>query len=187
MQKGGAAMTKTKRFLRILRGLVMLAFAVILIAVPKYSLQMVLGITGLGMSIRGIGTLWYYITMARSMVGGKRLLFTAIVYLDIGILTTSLANAPAIFVILYLAAVNAFAGVIGIMRARETKMSGSSHWKLRALHGAVNIMFAAAVVICGLILRMPQLAVYVYSAGLAYSAVTNILSAFRRTAIVYIQ
>ena len=180
-------MTKTNRVLTVLKGLVMTAFAVLLIAVPsEYMLNIVLGIIGIGMSLKGFSVLWYYISMARYTVGGKAVLFKAIIYLDIGVLTSSLADAPGASVVLYLAAISGFSGVIGILRAFEAKGIGS-HWKLTFAHGAVNILFAVAVIVFGFVLKMPEQAVYVYVISLLYSAVMTIISAFRRTAIVYIQ
>ena len=48
-------------------------------------------------------------------------------------------------------------------------------------------MLAAAVVIAGVVLHRPEIAAYVYGAGLIYTAILRIANAFRRTDIVYIQ
>lgn len=180
-------MTRTKRVFTVLKGLIMLAFAAALVLLPKYALNLILGTISIGMTVEGFRTLWYYLTMARFMVGGKSVLFRAIIFLDLGILSTSLTEAPGAAVILYLAAINGFNGAVDVLRAREQKTEGSPHWKFTGIHGAVDIILAAAVVVCGLFLRMPQAAVYIYTAGLVSSAVMTIISAFRRTAIVYIQ
>ena len=55
------------------------------------------------------------------------------------------------------------------------------------LYGAVYVLGAAAVLVCGFVMKMPEMAVYVYAAGLIFSAAARIMRAFRRTAIVYIQ
>lgn len=180
-------MTRTKRVFTVLKGLVMIAFAVMLVFVPtKYMLNIVLGTIGIGITLKGFSILWYYLSMARSMVGGKSVLFKAIIYLDIGALTATLVDSPGASVVLYLAAINGFSGAVSILRAREAKGVGS-RWKLTFAHGAVNILFAVAVIVLGFVLKMPEHAVYIYVISLLYSAVMTIISAFRRTAIVYIQ
>ena len=50
--------------------------------------------------------------------------------------------------------------------------------------GAADVLFGLASFFC---LGRPNLLVYIYATGLAYSAVLRIVSALRRSAIVYIQ
>ena len=180
-------MTKTKRVFNVLMGLFMLFTAAVLVTVPTESIPFVLGLIGLGMTLNGIRSLVYYFSMARHMVGGKRLLYRGIIFLDIGILTSSLADAPELSLIIYVAAVSAFTGLVAVLRAREEKKGGSPRWKGKMLYGAVYVLGAAAVLVCGFVMKMPEMAVYVYAAGLIFSAAARIIRAFRRTAIVYIQ
>ena len=180
-------MTRTKRFFSILQGLVMLAFAGLIIVFPTQSVPFVLGLIGLGMTLNGIRSLFYYFSMARHMVGGKAVLYRGIIYLDIGILSSSLADAPERALIIYVAAVNIFTGLVAILRAREEKTGGSPQWKGKLIYGMAYILMAAAVLVCGFVMRLPEIAVYVYAAGLIYTAAGKIAGAFRKTAIVYIQ
>ena len=55
------------------------------------------------------------------------------------------------------------------------------------LSGAVNLVIAVLAVIAGLFLPDTHDLVYLYAGCLFYSAWTQIVSAFRKTAIVYIQ
>ena len=162
------------------------AAAALILIDKKYSISLILAIIGIGMTLKGIGVLYYYLTMARSMVGGRYTLYWGILYLDLGILSGSLSGHPAVFAIIYIAAVNVFSGVVSILRARESRASGA-HWRLRMAYGAVQVLMAAAVILSGVIYRNITLAIYTYAAGLVYSGVSDIVSAFRRTSIVYIQ
>jgi hypothetical protein len=54
-------------------------------------------------------------------------------------------------------------------------------------YGVTGLLLAAAVVAAGVVLGRPEVAAYVYGAGLIYSAILRIAGAFRRTDIVYIQ
>lgn len=180
-------MTKTRRVINIARAVIMIFLAVILIGIPDRGILIVLMVTGIGMTFRGISTLLYYFTMARSMVGGKAVLYRGLIFLDLGVFTSSIADAPDFYVVLYVAAINAFAGLISLLRIRDSKAIGSSRWKLNALYGVVSMVLAVLVIVYGFVLKKPDIVVYVYAAGLVYAAAASVADAFRRTAIVYIQ
>lgn len=186
-RRGAQLMTKTRRVINIIEGVIIFIFGVILVAFPTESVDSVLALIGLGMSLRGIRALLYYFSMAKHMVGGRSVLYRGMIFLDAGILTSTLADAPALSVIVYIAIITAFAGVVSILRARESRSVGSPRWKGIMILGVANIVMAVSVIVCGFVLRVPDAAVYVYAIGLFSSAIGKILSAFRRTAIVYIQ
>lgn len=154
---------------------------------PIKGLPFVLMIIGVGMTMRGFGALYYYFTMARAMVGGKSVLYRGIIYLDLGLLTTSISNNPDFFIIVYIAILNLFTGAVILLRVKETREMGSKHWKMNFALGIINIVTAIAVVVSELVFHSTATAVYVYAFGLIYSGVLRIRSAFLRTAIVYIQ
>ena len=179
-------MTKADRVKNILRGIAIVLLSIGLIVYSTDALPVVLLLIGVGMTLKGFRALIYYFVMARSMVGGKRALYRGILFLDLGLFTSSLANDPSVVIILYIAAVNAFAGFVAILRTREAKKWGSPRWKQPAVYAAFSLAMAVTVLISGLIFKNYDMTVYVYAAGLLYSAILLIASAFRRTAIVYI-
>lgn len=73
------------------------------------------------------------------------------------------------------------------MRAREARLLGSPIWIYKVAYGATNILISLAVVIGGFTEHSAKFAVYIYAGGLIYSAIVRIVSAFRKTAIVYIK
>ena len=83
-------MTKTRRILSFGQGIFLLAFALMLVVFPEGALPVIAGLFGIGMTLRGLGTLLYYFRMARFMVGGKRVLYTGLIFLDFGIFTAAL-------------------------------------------------------------------------------------------------
>ena len=180
-------MTKMKRILNVLLGLFTLFISAALLMFPTESMPVVLGLVGLGMTLKGIRSLMYYFSMAKHMVGGKSVLYRGIIFLDAGVLASALADAPEPALIIYIAAVSCFTGVISILKAREEKAGGAPRWMGKMIYGAAYIIMALAVIVCGFVMKMPESAVYVYAVGLVYSAADRIISAFRRTAIVYIQ
>ena len=96
----------------------------------------------------------------------------------------TLDDVPIIYLMLYLLVANLISGVIEILGAREARQMEAGSWKMKTAIGAADVLFGLASIFC---LGRPNLLVYIYATGLAYSAVLRIVSALRRSAIVYIQ
>lgn len=165
----------------------MAASGVVMCLYPFYGLNFAAAILSFTCTIRGFGALSYYLTMARHMVGGKRILYFGIMYLDFGLFTSAVASNARIYLVLYLAVIHAFNGVIDILRSRESKAVGSDGWKWTAANGVTNLIIAIVAIAAGLVLRSEDTVTYIYAAGLIYSACLRIAGAFRKYAIVYIQ
>jgi len=179
-------MTKRNRVKNFIQGFVTVLFALALILFPAGALPIVIAIIGFGMTLKGLRALVYYFTMARSMVGGKSTLYRGILFLDLGIFTSSLADGQRFIVVIYIAAMNLFTGAIAILKARESKKARVPQWKWGFAFGVAAIVMSVVSLITGVILRDPDVTIIVYAAGLLYSGVIMIASAFKRTAIVYI-
>ena len=179
-------MTKARRVTNIFQSIIMILFSLVLFINPENSISIVIGIVGLGMTLKGFGVLIYYFWMAKSMVGGKLVLYRGIILLDLGIFTSSLANDQFFYIFLYIAIVNAFAGLVAILRSRESKMLGSSKWINSAVYGIVVIILMVAAIIICVTFNSIVFPIYIYAASLLYSAIQKLSASFRRTAIVYI-
>lgn len=177
-------MSGGQRIKNILIGIAIILGALILIAFPEEGIIITASILSLSLFIYGIKTLIYYVTMARHMVGGRIMLYLAVVVLDLGMFTMMLTNIPKIYIVLYLVVVYAFAGVVSILRALEAKRYQAPMWKLSLISGIINVVIA---ILCIIFMRSTNMIVYLYCAGLIYSAIVRIVTAFRETAIVYIQ
>lgn len=179
-------MTKINRVKNILQGTGLLLFALILFIDPEDGLSIVVALFALGLTLRGFGTLYYYYKMGRQMVGGRFILYRGLFFLDAGIFSTTLANAPDIYLIIYIAIVDLFAALIALLRARESRKIGSRQWILRTLYGIGLLLLVSAALVNGIYYRRTDTAVYVYALGTLYSAIRKIGSSFQRTAIAYI-
>ena len=177
-------MSSGQRIKNILIGIAIILGALILIAFPEEGMIITASILSLSLFIYGIKTLIYYVTMARHMVGGRIMLYLAVIVLDLGMFTMMLTNIPKIYIVLYLVVVYAFAGVVSILRALEAKRYQAPMWKLSLISGIINVVIA---ILCIIFMRSTNMIVYLYCAGLIYSAIVRIVTAFRETAIVYIQ
>ena len=177
-------MTKLQRARELLGGLLMLAAGVLVICRPATGIRLIMLIIIVTMILKGLGSLSFYITMARHMVGGKLQLYKGIILLDIGMFFMTLDDVPIIYLMLYLLAANLISGVIEILGAREARQLEAGSWKMKMAIGAADVLFGLASIFC---LGRPNLLVYIYATGLVYSAVLRIVSALRRSAIIYIQ
>ena len=176
-------MTKIQRIWSIFFGLIMVAMGVVLPIYPKYAFAAITILLGLSLFLSGFRQLIYYFTMARHMVGGRTMLYRAVIVFDMGMFTLTLTDIPTIYVMLYLIGIHAFSGTIDILLALESKRSESA-WKLGISHGIMDVLIA---LLCLAFLGSVTVAIYIYSFGLCYSGVMRIIRGVRRTAIVYIQ
>lgn len=177
-------MGRMRRISLIFTSLMMLVSVLIIIADPDTGYLIVTVILSISLLIYGIRKLIYYFTMARHMVGGKYILFSAVIMLDFGLFTLALTDIPKIYVVLYLMFINAVSGVVLILRTLESRKYGAASWKLNFSHGVINIVLAVMSLV---FVSNTHMLVYMYCLGLVYSAVMRIIRACRRTAIVYVQ
>ena len=161
----------------------MLILAPVLMVFPENGYDIIITIIAAILFVRGFERIIYYFTMARFMVGGRTVLYTGIVLLDFGVISASLTYVPHYYILLYLIGVYAFTGAVEVLRAFEARSFGGS-WKLKIGHGLVNIALAA---LCVIFMKRMSIAVVVYSLGLIYSGVLRIITACRRSKLIFIQ
>ena len=177
-------MTKLQRVRGFLFGVLTIIMAIILVADPEVGYDAVLGLLSLSMAVSAIGALYHYFTMARFMVGGKYVLYRGVIFLDFAILTGTLTDLPEVLVLIYLVIIHAFSGAVELLRANEARLYGAKSWKVKFLHGCVNVLIAIA---CVVFINSHNTAVIIYSIGLIYSGITRIATSFRKTTFIYIQ
>lgn len=180
-------MSKLQRIKDIAIGVFMIIYAVALLIVPEDAYDTVAALISLLMMAYGVKLLYYYFTMARHMVGGKSILYQAIIVLDAALFTGAMVSMESFVIIAYLFGIYAFTGAVDILRSIEAKNNGARSWKLKFVTGAVTVIFALVMVVLALIFKNTMILVYGYCISLTYSGVMRIVSACRKTAMVYIQ
>ena len=175
-------MSAARRVWNIVVAVVSIVCAGALVLLPNEGYAVVWVILFCSLIVSGALRVWYYLSMARCMVGGKSVLYLGVIQLDLGLLASSLAGTPEWAIMLYLLGYHLFSGVVDILRAREERRFDAP-WKLTLAQGIANV---AVVVVCALFFHTPRAVVYLYSAGLVSSALVRIATALRPTAIVYI-
>ena len=176
-------MTKWQRVWRVVSGLLMVLEGVLLIELKEQGLLFISAILSLSLVVAGLRALVYYFTMARHMVDGKIILFFGMILLDLGLFATTLLDSSAIYIILYLLAIHSLSGALDVLRALEARRLKAPSWRIQLAEGIANLLIVLACIVFSRSLRMT---VYLFSAGIIYRACLRILSAFRRSAIVYI-
>lgn len=179
-------MSLLKRLRELIIALVTVVFGIVLIFDGENGQLIVVSIICLFFFFEGIRLLIYYLRMARHMVGGKRVLISSIITLDLGLLTLQMVSISNTTILLYLLSIFAFTGVIDILRSMEAKRHGG-HWKVKFVNGCIYIVFSGALIIAGIFVNNSYFLVCCFSVCLIYSAFIRIFSAFRKTAVVYIQ
>ncbi len=177
-------MTKLQRIGNILAGLMMILGAWLILALPEYGYLIIILILGITFTIFGIRNLVYYFTMARFMVGGQTILIYGLLAVDFGMFSGTLVAVPKMYIMVYLVATYAVAGVVSLLRGFEAKRYNAPSWKGKLVYGMINI---AAAVLSLVFIRSAAALSIIYGVGLIYSGITRIVLAFRKTAIVYIQ
>ena len=175
-------MTLRQRTREVLIGLGMLVLAILLIALDEKAYPLIVAIYSIALELRGFRQIWYYLTMARHMVGGRNILYRGILLIDAGVFTGSLIQVPQIYILIYLTGTLAFAAAVDLLRAREAK-GIHGPWKFKTGQGLVELGIA---LICLIFLHTQSLVVDIFSVGFIISAFMRIAGAFRRSPVITI-
>ena len=178
-------MNSFQRIKKFLSGFAMLLGSIILIMEPENGFYIVAVLLSLSLLLSGIRLFIYYVTMAKNMVGGKSILYRSLVLTDLGAFTLTAITIPKIYLICHLLISHAFAGLVDILKAVEDKKMQAPSWRMSFIYGLGNLLTAVAAFTC-LLNKSTDLVMYIYCAGLAYSAIMQMASSFRKTAIIYI-
>ena len=178
-------MNSIQRIKKFLFGLAMLLGSLILVVEPEDGYYIIAFILTISLLVTGVRALVYYFTMARNMVGGKSILYRALILTDLGIFTLTTITIPKIYLICHLLISHAFSGLVDMLKAIEDKKLQSSSWRMSFLYGLGNLLIAVVAFICALN-QSAALVVDIYCIGLAYSGIMQMAASFRKTAIIYI-
>ena len=169
-------MTKIQRIKSFISGIFMIILAIPFLIDPTDGYYFIMLMLGFVFAFRGLKLLFYYVTMARYMVGGSRVLFSGILIFDFGLFTITLNDMPHLLILLYLVVLHIFAGLVTFVNALDIRRRGSKSWRLKLSTGLVNIV---AGILC-LVLLKESIAVYIYCAGMVYGGIMRIVTAFRK-------
>lgn len=177
-------MSVAGRIMKLITGLLIIALAIFMMAVPEIGYMVIALIMGITLLISGISSLIYYFTMARHMVGGRDTLYSALIKIDLALFTMSVADVPKVFVMLYLVALFGVTGLLHLLRGLEARKRKAMNWKGRFISGVINLIIA---LLCLIFIQNTVVMVIIYCIGLIFMGLDRIAGAFYRSKIVYIQ
>lgn len=176
-------MNRFTRIGHVLSGVFMILTSVIMLAVPDFGYALAALILGVIMLVNGIKQLIYFFSMGIHMVGGKIILYRALITMDIGVFTLSIHGTGQRYVLFYFTIYYLFAGMILLFRAFESRRLEAGSWKLKLANGLFDITIT---VICLMHNNSERVMLDVLCFALIVSAVTRIMVACRKSAIIYI-
>ena len=177
-------MSIASRIGKIITGILIIAGAVLLMMLPELGYIVIAAILGISLLISGIGSLIYYFTMSRHMVGGRDALYTGLIKVDLALFTLSVSDVPKVFVMLYLVAVFGVTGLLHVLRSLEARKRNAPSWHYRFISGIIYLTIA---LLCLIFSKNTVVMVVVYCIGLILTGLGRIASAFYRAKVVYIQ
>lgn len=180
-------MSYLQRMKSIFSGLFLLLIALLLLLLPKEGFSLIVAFLSASVFLYCIRLFLYYLTLARHMVGGKSILCRAILLLDLALFMTTLTSMSTFIIMFYLLGIYAFTGAIDILRALEARRLGASSWRTKLLTGIIIVVLSIVLFLVSVITKSTDFLVYGYCLLLVYSAIMKIVTAFRKTAVVYIQ
>lgn len=174
-------MGSTKRVFVLCKGISELVASIVILVYPE-GYRWVVWALIVSLLLYSLKQLFYYFSMARYMVDGMGILYKGIFLMDLGIFALSLSNVPQRSVMLYLTIGLSLSGYLDIMESLDSKKLEGA-WRYHFLYGLGKI----AIAFMGIIfLGSTQIMSYIFCAGLIHSAISDIVSTFRKTAIIYI-
>lgn len=177
-------MTKFKRIRNIVLAVLIIGVSILMMIFPQIGLGTILLFMGFYMGVRGLGQLSYYFMMGTHMVGGRIILYKSLIMLDISALAFSATSLPSQYITAYLVAYYGFFGAVDMLRALESKKLKAGSWKLKFFSGLCCLAIAVVAVVY---IKSLAISMFILCAGFIYSAIIRIITACRKSAIVYIQ
>ena len=177
-------MSKFRRIRTFLGGLFTILLAIFMICVPAAGAPLISLILGITFGGQGITTLLYYFSMAIYMVDGKQILYKGLMLFSMGIFMLVLTQVPTFYIMIYLIICHAFTGLVDLLNALESRKMKVASWPYGFIRGLFGILFS---LVCLLFIDSTNIMVYLYSATLILRSLSSMITATRRTAMVYIQ
>lgn len=176
-------MNKLTRFRYFMTGLFIMTISILMLIFPDFGYALALLILGFYQLIKGFQQLIYFFSMGIHMVGGKIILYRALITIDLGIFTLSIHGIGQRYIMIYFIFYFIFAGIILIFRAVEARKLESGAFRVKLVRGGIDIA-VALVCLCNNNSEDVMLSILCF--GLIYVAMTYIYTSFRKSAIIYI-
>ena len=177
-------MSKARRIMTVLFALVAIFGALSLIFMPDIAFAALAFGIGITLVYYGVRYILYYLTHAQHMVGGKWFLLIGLIMFDMGVFAVAVYDKAQMITLIYIISANLIAAVLGLIRTIGDKKDNNPAWKI---HLAQCIAGFTQVILCVIFIRSTTIPICLYCIYTIYTCVLVIISAFKKTAIVYVQ
>lgn len=177
-------MSKFNRMKNIAAGIGIIILSVLMFAFPSTGYYMATIIFGVVLLIDGIKQLIYFLSMGIHMIGGKIILYRALITMDLSFFLLSISSIGQRYLMVYFIIYYFFVGMITIFRAFEARKIKAELWKWKLTNGLIKVMIA---VTCIINISSKDMMLFLVCFGLIVSALTRIGMALKKTAIIFIQ
>lgn len=162
----------------------MILISIIMLSFPDLGYKFASIILGIALMMDGFRQLFYFMSMGIHMVGGRIILYRALITLDIGFFTLSIQGTGQRYILSYFTIYYLFAGIVSIFRAFESRRLEADFWKFKLLRGGFDLTITA---ICLIHNNSADVMLEVLCFALIVSAIARIMMAFKKNSIIYIQ
>lgn len=177
-------MSKLSRVFNILKSVLMILLGIIILLVPDdQDYIIVCLIIGIVITFRGIRKLIFYISSARNMVGGGRILINSLIYIDVGLISFFVLLEKQALAMLYLVGLFILWGAIDVLRSFEIKKNESKSWISKFIKGLLTIGVGLT---CLIFANSISLMLLIFGISFIVLAVEGIVAACSKSAVTYI-
>lgn len=176
-------MNRFTRIWNIFTSLFIILVSIVMFVVPDLGYILATLIFGSVLLMSGLKQLIYYLGMGIHMVGGRVILYRALITMDIGLFAITIHGTGQRYIMFFFVLYYAFAGIVSIFRAMEARSVEAAFWKINLLEGIYDLVI---VIICLINNNSAGTMLDILCLSLVISSVTRIVIALRKSAIIYI-
>ena len=177
-------MSKFNRIKNIVIGIAIIIVSISMLVFPGIGYHMATIILGAVLLIDGIKQFVYFFSMGIHMIGGKMILYRALITMDLSFFILSIRETGQRYMMVYFIFYYFFAGIITIFNAYEARKAEAAFWKWKLITGIIKITIS---IMCIVNNNSEDIMLYLMCFGLIISAIARIGMALKKTAIIYIQ
>ena len=177
-------MSKYDRIKNIAVGIGLIILSILMFVFPDTGYYMAAVIFGVVLLLNGIKQMIYFLSMGIHMVGGKMILYRALITLDLGFFLLSISSIGQRYLMAYFMVYYFFVGIITIFRAYEARKIKAGLWKWKLMNGLIKVMIA---ITCIVNFNSEDMMLFLVCFAVIASALTRIGMALKKTAIIFIQ
>ena len=135
-------MNRFTRIWRVLTGVFTIIISILMFENPDMGYILATIILGSVLFFRGLKQLIYFFSMGIHMVGGKMILYRALITMDVGFFTITIHGIGQRYIMFYFTMYYIYAGIVSIFKAFESRRFEAGTWKMSFISGIYDVSIA---------------------------------------------